>query len=59
MPWVSNTSLVGSGVTYTQSQIIAADFNQSGDVTSADAYDILKYSVFGAEPGGAASGSCG
>ena len=40
-------------VTYNQSQIIAADFNQSGSVTSADAFDILQYSVFGFQPNGA------
>ena len=34
-------------VIYTQAQIIAADFNQSGAVSSADAFDILQYSVFG------------
>ena len=42
-----------AGDTYDQSQIIAADFNESGDVNSADAYDILHYAVFGAQDGGA------
>jgi len=42
-----------AGDTYDQSQIIAADFNESGDVNSADAYDILHYALFGAQDGGA------
>ena len=43
-----------SGTTaYSQAQIIAADFNQSGAVSSADAYDILQYSVFGETVSGA------
>ena len=37
---------------YTQAQTIAADFNQSGEVNAADAYDILRYSVFGEEENG-------
>jgi hypothetical protein len=40
------------GSVYTQAQTIAADFNQSGAVDSADAYDILRYSVFGEEDDG-------
>jgi len=32
---------------FTQAQILAADFNQSGTVSAADAYDILQYSVHG------------
>ena len=42
-----------NGDTYSQAQIIAADFNQSGAVSSADAYDILQYSVFGETVSGA------
>jgi hypothetical protein len=42
-----------AGDTYDQSQIIAADFNESGNVSSADAYDILHYAVFGVQDGGA------
>ena len=43
---ISNDSAT-NGDTYSQAQIIAADFNQSGAVSSADAFDILQYSVFG------------
>jgi hypothetical protein len=32
---------------YSQSQIIAADFDASGDVSAMDAYNILHYAVFG------------
>ena len=37
---------------YSQAQIIAADFNMDGAVTSADAYDILQYAVHGHESNG-------
>ena len=36
---------------YSQTEIIAADFNMDGKVSSADAYDILNFSVHGVQPG--------
>ena len=36
---------------YSQSEIIAADFDMDGQVTAADAYDILQYAVAGHELG--------
>ena len=36
---------------YSQSEIIAADFDMNGQVTAADAYDILQYAVAGHELG--------
>ena len=41
----------GAGSTYSVSQLIAADFNQSGAVTAADAADILSYIVDGEKAG--------
>ena len=38
--------------TYSQTEIIAADFNMDGEVSSADAYDILEFAVHGNQPGG-------
>ena len=38
--------------TYSQTEIIAADFNMDGSVSAADAYDILQYAVHGHESGG-------
>ena len=38
--------------TYSQTEIIAADFNMDGQVSSADAYDILEFAVHGNQPGG-------
>ena len=37
---------------YSQVEIIAADFNLDGQVSSADAYDILEFAVHGNQPGG-------
>ena len=37
---------------YSQAEIIAADFDMDGEVSAADAYDILQYAVAGHEPGG-------
>ena len=35
-----------------QAQMIAADFDESGDVSSWDAYNIMRYAVYGEETGG-------
>ena len=35
---------------YSKAEVIAADFNMDGKVSSADAYDILQYAVKGPEP---------
>jgi hypothetical protein len=41
-----------SGVSFDNDQLIAADFNEDGDVTAMDAYNIMRYAVYGEETNG-------